>query len=109
MLDDFGTGYSSLSHLKRHPIDVLKIDREFVDGLGVSDENDAIVSAVLSMAKALGLDVIAEGVETPEQLHWLRVHGCDLAQGYLFAPPVPAAELLDSVRGRGAGSPISPG
>ncbi len=109
VLDDFGTGYSSLSHLKRHPIDVLKIDREFVDGLGVSDENDAIVTAVLSMAKALGIEVVAEGVETREQLQWLRTNGCSYAQGYLFAPPVPADELFESIRHWGAEPTISPG
>ncbi len=93
VLDDFGTGYSSLSYLKRFPIDALKIDREFIDGLGAEAEDTAIVSAVLSMAQALELDVIAEGVETPEQLAWLREHGCAFVQGYLLARPLPVEEL----------------
>jgi diguanylate cyclase (GGDEF)-like protein/PAS domain S-box-containing protein len=93
VLDDFGTGYSSLSYLKRFPIDALKIDREFIDGLGAEPEATAIVSAVLSMAQALELDVVAEGVETEAQLAWLRERGCGFAQGYLLGRPVPAAEL----------------
>jgi EAL domain-containing protein (putative c-di-GMP-specific phosphodiesterase class I) len=93
VLDDFGTGYSSLSYLKRFPLDALKIDREFIDGLGVEPEATAIVSAVLSMAQALELDVVAEGVETEAQLAWLRERGCGFAQGFLLGRPVPAAEL----------------
>jgi diguanylate cyclase (GGDEF)-like protein len=92
-LDDFGTGWSSLGYLKRFPIDALKIDREFVDGLGVEAEDTAIVTAVLSMAEALELDVIAEGVETEQQLAWLREQGCDYAQGFLLGRPAPADEL----------------
>jgi diguanylate cyclase (GGDEF)-like protein/PAS domain S-box-containing protein len=94
VLDDFGKGYSSLSYLKRFPIDALKIDREFIDGLGVEAEDTAIVSAVLSMAQALELDVVAEGVETEAQLAWLRERGCAFAQGYLVGRPVPADELV---------------
>jgi EAL domain-containing protein (putative c-di-GMP-specific phosphodiesterase class I) len=71
----------------------LKIDREFVDGLGSEPEDTAIVAAVLSMAAALELDVIAEGVETEQQLAWLREHGCGLAQGFLVGRPMPAVEL----------------
>jgi diguanylate cyclase (GGDEF)-like protein len=93
VLDDFGTGWSSLGYLKRFPIDALKIDREFVDGLGTESEDTAIVSAVLSMAEALELDVIAEGVETQQQLAWLREHGCGFAQGFLLGRPAPAEEL----------------
>ena len=93
VLDDFGTGWSSLAYLKRFPLDGLKIDREFVAGLGSSPEDTAIVAAVLSMARALELDVIAEGVETDAQLAWLREHGCGMAQGYLLGRPVPADEL----------------
>jgi diguanylate cyclase (GGDEF)-like protein/PAS domain S-box-containing protein len=93
MLDDFGTGWSSLAYLKRFPLDGLKIDREFVDGLGSEPEDTAIVAAVLSMAAALELDVIAEGVETEEQLAWLRSRGCGLAQGFLLGRPMPAEEL----------------
>jgi diguanylate cyclase (GGDEF)-like protein/PAS domain S-box-containing protein len=93
MLDDFGTGWSSLAYLKRFPLDGLKIDREFVDGLGSEPEDTAIVAAVLSMAAALELDVIAEGVETEEQLAWLRSRGCGLAQGFLLGRPAPPEQL----------------
>ncbi len=93
VLDDFGTGWSSLAYLKRFPLDGLKIDREFVAGLGSSAEDTAIVAAVLSMAQALELAVVAEGVETDAQLAWLRARGCGFAQGYLLGRPEPAAEL----------------
>jgi EAL domain-containing protein (putative c-di-GMP-specific phosphodiesterase class I) len=98
VLDDFGTGWSSLGYLKRFPLDGLKIDREFVDGLGTEPEDTAIVSAVLSMARALELEVVAEGVETDAQLAWLREHGCGFAQGYLLGRPMPAAELAADPR-----------
>jgi len=93
MLDDFGTGYSSLSYLKRFPVDVLKIDRSFVDGVGSESEDSAIVKAVVRMARALELGVIAEGVETERQVEALRELGCERAQGYLFGRPVPAAQI----------------
>jgi len=94
-IDDFGTGYSSLSHLQRFPLDVLKIDKSFVDGLGDDRRGAEIVAAVVKLAHALGLQVIAEGVETEHQLEVLRTLGCDLAQGYLFSRPVPAHELVE--------------
>lgn len=89
-LDDFGTGFSSLSYLKRFPIDALKIDRSFVTGIP-DDANDcAIAGAILSMARQLNLRVVAEGVETPAQLEFLKARGCDDVQGYIFAAPVDA-------------------
>ncbi len=92
-IDDFGTGYSSLAYLKRFSVDSVKVDRSFVDGLGSDPGDQAIVSAVVSMAHALGLRVVAEGVETETQLTELVALGCDLAQGYYFAPPQPVADL----------------
>jgi EAL domain-containing protein (putative c-di-GMP-specific phosphodiesterase class I) len=87
-LDDFGTGYSSLTYVRRFPIDTLKIDRSFIDGIVGSSEDEAIVTAVLSMGRALGVHVVAEGVETEAQADRLRVLGCKLAQGYLFSRPI---------------------
>ncbi len=92
-LDDFGTGYSSLSYLRRFPLDTLKIDRSFVSCLGEDHENAALVETIVSMARALGLDVVAEGVETEEQLRLLRELGCDRAQGFLLARPLPPEDL----------------
>jgi diguanylate cyclase (GGDEF)-like protein/PAS domain S-box-containing protein len=103
VLDDFGTGWSSLAYLKRFPLDGLKIDREFVGSLGTSVEDTAIVAAVLSMAAALELDVIAEGVETEEQLEWLRERGCGMAQGFLLGRPMPAGELVGLAGWRASG------
>jgi len=93
-VDDFGTGYSSLSYLKRFPVDSVKIARSFVDGLGGNAADTAIVDAIISMASALNLYTIGEGVETPLQLQELRGLGCAYAQGYLFARPMAAADLL---------------
>jgi diguanylate cyclase (GGDEF)-like protein len=92
-LDDFGTGYSSLSYLKRFPLDTLKIDRSFVSGLGTGQDDTALVATIVSMAGSLGLEVVAEGVETEEQLRRLRELGCDRAQGFLLARPLPPADL----------------
>jgi EAL domain-containing protein (putative c-di-GMP-specific phosphodiesterase class I) len=83
-LDDFGTGYASLAHLRQFPIDKLKIDKSFVQ----STESAAIVDAVINMGLSLGMQVVAEGVERPEQLNLLRLKGCDLVQGYIFAKPL---------------------
>ncbi len=92
-IDDFGTGYSSLMALKLLPIDRIKIDRSFVAGTPGNADHAAVTAAVIAMGKALGLRVLAEGVETPEQLAFLRAHGCDEAQGYLFSKPLPAADF----------------
>ena len=92
-LDDFGTGYSSLSYARRFPVDELKIDRSFVEGLGRSREDAAIVTAAIAFARALHLAVTAEGVETADQAVRLRALGCDRAQGYLFAHPMDEAAL----------------
>jgi diguanylate cyclase (GGDEF)-like protein len=92
-MDDFGTGYFSLSHLKRLAVNLIKIDRSFVAGLGQDRTDDAIVHAVVDLARRLGVRTIAEGVETVEQAILLREAGCDVAQGYLYARPMPAADL----------------
>jgi diguanylate cyclase (GGDEF)-like protein/PAS domain S-box-containing protein len=97
-VDDFGTGYSSLSYLKRFPVDVLKIDRSFVEALGADDDATAITHAILSLGQALGLCVVAEGVETRRQLAVLRELGCERAQGFLFSPAVPPEQFWETER-----------
>ena len=101
-LDDFGTGWSSLSYLNRLPVDVLKIDRSFVDRLGGDRRDRSIVAGMIDLAHALDLVVVAEGVETPSQLSDLFAMGCDVAQGYYFSRPVPAAEVDMTVIRRSA-------
>lgn len=100
-IDDFGTGYSALSYLKRFPVDTLKLDRSFVEGLGQDAENTAIVRAILAFAKALHLTVTAEGIETLEQLEHLRSLDCECGQGYYFARPMPAGALSRRFAGSG--------
>jgi EAL domain-containing protein (putative c-di-GMP-specific phosphodiesterase class I) len=98
-LDDFGTGFSGLNYLAEMPIDSLKIDQSFVQKIGTG-QDDAIVGAVIALAHSLGMKVVAEGVETGEQARFLRSHGCEQMQGYLFSGPLPPDELEDMIRAR---------
>jgi EAL domain-containing protein (putative c-di-GMP-specific phosphodiesterase class I) len=95
-IDDFGTGYSSLAYLKQFPVTALKIDRTFIAGLGADVEDTSIVEAIVTLAHALGLIAVAEGLETPAQLEALRMIGCDYAQGFLLGRPLPVELIGDS-------------
>jgi diguanylate cyclase (GGDEF)-like protein/PAS domain S-box-containing protein len=106
ILDDFGTGYSSLAYLNRFPFDAIKIDRSFIEGLGIEPERSAIVEAIVGMARALGLRTIAEGVENEVQLAELRRLGCGYAQGFLFSGPLRVAEMSALLERTAAGSPF---
>jgi len=97
-IDDFGTGYSSLSYLKRFAVDTLKVDRSFIHDITRDQEDDAVTSAVIALAHELGIEVVAEGVENTMQQDFLTTNNCDLAQGYLFARPMPAADFIDWVK-----------
>jgi diguanylate cyclase (GGDEF)-like protein/PAS domain S-box-containing protein len=97
-VDDFGTGYSNLAYLRRFPVDMLKVDKSFVDGMEENSENSAIVETVISLARALGLRTVAEGIETTEQVDRLQALGCELGQGYYFSEPLPAAEAGSLLR-----------
>ena len=101
-MDDFGTGYSSLTYLRRFPVEALKVDRSFVDGLGRDREDEAIVAMILSLARNLDLFVVAEGVETEVQLARLIQLGCTVVQGYLLGRPVPAEQALPGLTARAA-------
>jgi len=109
VLDDFGTGFSSLGYLRRFPFDLLKIDRSFVDQIGSDSANAAIVTAVSGIAEALGLGVVAEGVETDAQLDAVKALGCHFAQGYLFARPLPAAEATELLQTEALPAASAPG
>jgi EAL domain-containing protein (putative c-di-GMP-specific phosphodiesterase class I) len=97
-MDDFGTGYSSLSYLKKFPIDIIKIDRSFIHEIPDNQDDMEITSAVIAMAHNLKLKVVAEGIETAEQLAFLRRHRCDVGQGYLFDRPIPGDELIKALK-----------
>jgi diguanylate cyclase (GGDEF)-like protein len=107
-IDDFGTGYSSLGYLRQFPVDSLKIDRSFVKDLANSDDDAAICAAIIAMGRELKMKVIAEGVETQEQLEFLRAHRCDQAQGYLIGKPMPVEEFEKSLKGTPGIDPAAP-
>jgi EAL domain-containing protein (putative c-di-GMP-specific phosphodiesterase class I) len=107
-IDDFGTGYSSMSLMKQFPIDTIKIDKSFVKELATSSEDRAIATAIIDMGRALGMTVVAEGVETEAQDHFLRDQYCDELQGYLFSRPVSAGEIARLLKEHPA-PPLQPG
>ncbi len=92
-MDDFGTGYSSFSYLKRFPLDIIKIDRSFIQDIPENTDTAIIVNAIISMAHSLHLTVVAEGVETKQQLDFLHDHDCDEIQGFYFSKPLPGKEF----------------
>ena len=98
-IDDFGTGYSSLAYLKRFAVDKLKIDQSFIRDIPHNMNDKEIAATIIAMARNMKLHVLAEGVETEEQLAFLQLHGCDAFQGYLFSPPVPAIEFQKFLTG----------
>jgi len=107
-LDDFGTGFASLTHLKKFPVHVLKIDQTFVSGLGKSADDAAIVRALIGLGASLGMETVAEGIETLEQASFVRTCGCNIGQGYLYGAAQPAADLPDLVKGMTRNANIVP-
>ena len=110
-LDDFGTGYSSLNYLKTFPITTVKIDQSFVHDITAETRQASIAQAIITLAHSMNLDVLAEGVETIDQLQYLQAHGCDTMQGYLFSQPMTALQLPSFLAGevmiRGQSSVVS--
>jgi EAL domain-containing protein (putative c-di-GMP-specific phosphodiesterase class I) len=105
-LDDFGTGYSSLKHLRRYPVNTVKLDRSFLEEVPMNDSAGALVESVITMAHTLGKRVTAEGVETGGQLEFLRSRGCEAAQGFYLARPMSATALTEILESRGPGSEV---
>src|SRR4029077_2391437 len=99
-IDDFGTGYSSLNYVRRFPVDILKVDKSFIDGVTEGGESSALTAAVIELASILNLKPVAEGIERPDQLARLLELQCDLGQGFLFAKPLPELELEPMLRDR---------
>lgn len=108
-IDDFGTGYSSLSYLRQFPVHKLKIDRSFIQSVAVNPDDASITAAIISLGKSLNLKVIAEGVESEEQMSFLRAHGCDEIQGYYFSKPLTAVEAVEKLSGRMGHNALSAG
>jgi EAL domain-containing protein (putative c-di-GMP-specific phosphodiesterase class I) len=99
-LDDFGTGYSSLNYLRQHPVDAIKIDRSFMSEVPDNGQATTLLATIIDMAHALGKQVVAEGVETLPQLDYLRLRGCDVAQGFVLARPLSVAEITERLAQR---------
>jgi EAL domain-containing protein (putative c-di-GMP-specific phosphodiesterase class I) len=104
-LDDFGTGYSSLGYLRQHPVQTIKIDRSFIEEVAYNETAATLAETMITMAHALGKQVVAEGVETMEQLVFLRERRCDQAQGFYFSRPVSASDVAELLRARLVGEP----
>src|SRR5262249_62140681 len=105
-LDDVGTGFSSLSYLRSFPVDILKIDRSFVEGVVAGWQGEAFLNAIVRLTETLSMTAVGEGVETEEQLTALRVLGCELGQGFFFARPMAATEFSQNLIGSGTSPPI---
>jgi len=97
-LDDFGTGYSSLNYLTKIPINTLKIDKSFIDNIGIMDEKDSLISSIVDIGQRLGLSIVAEGVETEEQFKYLAQKRCERIQGYFFSKPLPQDSVFDLLK-----------